>query len=252
MHSFLFMHFFLISIFLIFSFSFTPMVNLNIFRFIGDFLAISSRISLIRKISSTNSLSGLSLKTQILYLFVYVFRYLDLLSAPATFLKKYRTGSLDLFIYNTTLKIIYIAFQIYIISQFYSKRKYTYSKKFDTFPFGIFLCFSLALAVFIKDSTGSIFFNLFGYLKELCYTCSLILETLAILPQLVVIQDSGECEKLTAIFITCLGLYRLNYFVFFYFSKMQQKRVDTLLIVSSLIQSVLYLDFYRVYFAMFK
>ena len=229
------------------------MINLKIFRFIGDFLAVSSRIALIKKINQTNSLNGLSLKTQILYLYVYVFRYLDLFTSPFTFAKKVKENAkIGLFIYNTIFKVVYIAFQVYIIQQFFGSRKYTYSKKFDTFPITIFLCTSGVLSIFLKDSTGSIFFHPFEYLKEFFYSCSLILESLAILPQLVIIQDSGECEKLTAVFITCLGLYRLNYFVFFAVSKLQNARIDSLLLVASLVQSVLYFDFYRVYFNMIK
>lgn len=232
---------------------FYPMVNLKIFRFIGDFLAVASRLALIRKIHNTDSLSGLSLKTQILYLIVYVFRYLDLVIAPFVLMKKIRQKvEISLFLYNTIFKFIYLAFQIYIIAQFYGKRKYSYSKKFDTFPIVIFLSTSGVLALYLKNETGSIFFHFFEYIKEYLYSCSLILESLSILPQLVVSQDSGECEKLVAIFITCLGLYRLNYFVYFAILWMRKLPIDPLLLVSSLVQSVLYIDFYRVYFNMFK
>ncbi|ELA42031.1 uncharacterized protein VICG_00878 [Vittaforma corneae ATCC 50505] len=214
------------------------------FRFLGDFLATSSRLALTRKIQNTNSLSGISLKTQILYLFVYVFRYLDLLSPHGTWKK--------LTVYNSFMKVVYISFQAYLISLFYGRLKFSYSKKYDTFNIPIFLVVSMLLSLFFKDETDSIFFDFFGYIKEYLYTCSLILESLAILPQLVVTQDSGECEKLTAVYITLLGLYRLSYLVYFVFGMLSTRKVDTLLVVTSLIQSVLYIDFFRVYFGFLK
>jgi ER lumen protein retaining receptor len=235
------------------------MFPVKVFRFLGDALAITSRIAILKKISNTNSLSGISLKTQLIYLVVYLFRYLDLLSSPFIFISKIKNNlSISLFLYNSIFKVSYISFQIYLISQFFNNKKYTYSKKFDTFPVKTFLAFSLILAIFLKDSIVkddsngfflSIFFASFSYVKELLYTASLILESLAILPQLVVSQDSGECEKLVAISITCLGLYRLSYFIYFYLS-LDTTKIDTLLIVSSLIQSILYVDFYRVYYGM--
>lgn len=210
------------------------------FRFLGDFLAVSSRVALTRKIQSTKSLSGVSLKTQILYLFVYIFRYLDLFTPFGKWKK--------ITIYNSIMKLIYISFQIYLISLFYGRLAYSYSKKYDTFNIPIFLAFSLFLSIFFKEETGSFFFEFIEYTKELLYTCSLILESLAILPQLVVTQESGECEKLTATYISLLGLYRLSYLVYFGFKMLSVGKVDTLLVVTSFIQSILYIDFFRVYF----
>lgn len=221
-----------------------PLFSPVFFRFLGDFLATSSRLMLTRKIEKTNSLSGISLKTQILYLFVYAFRYLDLFSPYGKWKK--------LTVYNSFMKVVYISFQVYLISLFYGRLKFSYSKKYDTFNIPIFLAVSMFLSLFFKDETDSIFFDFFGYTKEYFYTCSLILESLAILPQLVVTQDSGECEKLTAAYITLLGLYRLSYLIYFVAGMLSTRKVDTLLVVTSLVQSVLYIDFFRVYFGFLK
>lgn len=210
------------------------------FRFLGDALAIASRSALVRKIHSTNSISGLSLKTQILYLVVYVLRYLDFFSSIRVFK--------PLSFYNSAMKLVYIGFQCYLISLFYGRLKFSYSKKYDTFNIPIFLAVSFVLSIFFKDDTKGIFYDFFGYVREFAYACSLILESLAILPQLVVSQDSGECEKLTAVHITLLGLYRLSYLIFFGFKMATKWKFDTLLIVTSLLQSILYIDFFRVYF----
>jgi len=208
----------------------------KMFRFTGDFLSVSGKVALARKIKNTNSLSGISLKTQILYLIVYCARYIDLFSIGG------KWGRMR--IYNQIMKIVYISFQVYLISLFYGSLKYTYSKKYDTFNIPIFLFVGGILSFVFKNDT----FSLYSYVDEYLYTLSLILESLAILPQLALCQDSGECEKLTAIYITLNGLYRLNYLMFFMISHFNGITADTLMIVTSLIQSVLYADFFRVYF----
>ena len=51
---------------------------MNIFRFAGDMTHLLSIIALLLKINATKSCAGVSLKTQELYLLVFVTRYLDL------------------------------------------------------------------------------------------------------------------------------------------------------------------------------
>ncbi|KAM0680685.1 endoplasmic reticulum retention protein [Glugoides intestinalis] len=209
-------------------------------RYLGDFFAISSKIAIARKVKRTNSLSGLSLKTQILYLIIYILRYVNVLTIKGFNQPK------D--VYNAIMKVVYISFQIYIISLFYGKLKFSYSKKYDTFSIDIFLAVSVVLAWFFKDGPDSIFEDFFRYVFELFYACSLILESLAILPQLVMIQDSEECEKLTALFITLNGIYRFVYLIYFIRLIIGGTKVDELIVITSLIQSVLYIDFFRIYF----
>lgn len=223
--------------------NFTPMdlkALAKVFRYAGDILAVSSKLALVRKIVNTKSLSGISLKTQVLYLIVYVTRYLDLLHLGGQWDKAR--------MYNQCMKIVYISFQVYLISQFYGPYKYTYSKKYDTFNIPIFLGVSAALSLIFKNDTSTVG----EYIEEYAYTISLFLESLAILPQLALSQDSGEIEKLTTISITLLGLYRLNYLVYFLVLIMAKRSMDTLMIVTSLIQSVLYIDFFRIYFGFMK
>lgn len=213
-----------------------PKTLAKVFRYVGDVLAVSSKLALARKVANTKSLSGISLKTQVLYLIVYITRYLDLF---------YLGGSWDgNRAYNQCMKIVYIAFQVYLVFQFYGPYKYTYSKKYDTFNIPIFLVVSAVLSFIFKNDTNTVY----EYADEYTYTISLFLESLAILPQLALSQDSGEIEKLTTISITLLGLYRLNYLIYFLMLVMAGKNVDTLMIITSLVQSILYIDFFRIYF----
>lgn len=217
-----------------------PKVLAKVFRYVGDILAVSSKLALVRKIANTKSLSGISLKTQMLYLIVYITRYLDLLYLGGSWSAERA--------YNQSMKIVYIAFQVYLVTQFYGPYKYTYSKKYDTFNIPIFLVVSAALSLIFKNDTSTVG----EYVDEYAYTVSLFLESLAILPQLALSQDCGEIEKLTTISITLLGLYRLNYLVYFLVLVVAGRSVDTLMIVTSLVQSVLYIDFFRIYFGFIR
>ena len=75
---------------------------MNIFRFFGDLSHLASIFILLYAIETNRSTNGLSLKTQILYVVVYFTRYLDL------FTKFYS-------LYNTSLKLVFIASSIYTV-----------------------------------------------------------------------------------------------------------------------------------------
>lgn len=84
------------------------------------------------------SFSGISLKTQELYVVVFLARYLDL------FTKYYS-------LYNTVMKLVFIGTSVCIVvcMRFHKVVKQTYSKDQDTFRHYILLppCFLLALLV---------------------------------------------------------------------------------------------------------
>mmetsp|Transcript_9973 Transcript_9973/g.45150 ORF Transcript_9973/g.45150 Transcript_9973/m.45150 type:complete len:88 (-) Transcript_9973:1645-1908(-) len=70
---------------------------MNIFRLAGDMTHLCSIVVLLLKINATKSCAGLSLKTQELYLAVFLTRYLDLLYSYIS-------------LYNTCMKLIFIGY----------------------------------------------------------------------------------------------------------------------------------------------
>ena len=89
---------------------------MNIFRFFGDLSHLASIFILLYAIETNRSTNGLSLKTQILYVVVYFTRYLDL------FTKFYS-------LYNTSLKLVFIASSIYTVYVMVYKYK-NHSRKY--------------------------------------------------------------------------------------------------------------------------
>ena len=70
-------------------------MTMNIFRLAGDLSHLLSFFFLIHRLLQKRTSQGLSLKTQELYLLVFVTRYLDLFTTLHS-------------VYNTVMKIIYI------------------------------------------------------------------------------------------------------------------------------------------------
>ncbi|KAK4228017.1 ER lumen protein retaining receptor-domain-containing protein [Podospora fimiseda] len=202
-------------------------MTLNLFRVAGDFSHLASIFILLHKIVQLKSCSGISFKSQVLYLLVYITRYLDLpwTSSP----------------YNFIFKILFISSQLYIIYLMARAYKPTNDPNLDTFHVEYLLGFAAVLAL------------LFPYkytILEVFWAFSIWLEAVAILPQLFMLQRTGEAEAMTAHYIFALGLYRALYipnWIWRYFNEPTHK-IDTIAVVAGIVQTVLYSDFFWIYY----
>ena len=95
---------------------------MNIFRLAGDMMHVVSIILLIVRLMATKNAVGISMKTQELYLVVFVCRYLDLFTSFYS-------------VYNSTMKILYISSTAYIIYMVYKTEPYKsgYDRTQDSF-----------------------------------------------------------------------------------------------------------------------
>ena len=110
---------------------------MNIFRLAGDMAHVLSILVLLLRLRVTRNAVGISVKTQELYLVVFVTRYLDLFT---TFYS----------LYNTIMKILYISATAYIIYMIRGTEpfKSTYDKAHDSFlhwKFAVLPCAIIAL-----------------------------------------------------------------------------------------------------------
>ena len=76
---------------------------MNIFRFLGDLSHLASIFILLHKIQTSRSCRGISFKTQVLYLVVFLTRYVDLLTGPYVSF------------YNTIMKLFFIGSTVYTL-----------------------------------------------------------------------------------------------------------------------------------------
>ncbi|XP_051128825.1 ER lumen protein-retaining receptor A isoform X4 [Andrographis paniculata] len=206
---------------------------MNIFRFSGDMTHLISILVLLLKIYATKSCSGVSLKTQELYAIVFVARYLDLFTDFIS-------------VYNSVMKVIFIGSTLAIVycMRFDPVMRRSYDRDLDTFRHYYLLlgCFLLALVVHEKFSVQEIF-----------WAFSIYLEAVAILPQLVLLQRSGNVDNLTGQYVFFLGAYRALYilnWIYRYFTEEHFSR--WIACVSGLVQTALYADFFYYYFISWK
>ncbi|AMD20428.1 HDL316Cp [Eremothecium sinecaudum] len=203
----------------------------NIFRLAGDASHLASIIILINTVTRTNSIDGISLKTLVLYSIVFITRYIDLF---------YKFHSL----YNTLMKIVFIATSIYvvfIIKQSKRTNPIAYQNMImrDSFKIRFILLFSAVMALcFHRKFT----------VQELLWSFSVWLESVAILPQLFMLTKAGRADTLTTHYIFALGLYRTMYIPNWIWRYYAEKRYDRLSIVTGVIQTLIYSDFFYIYY----
>lgn len=120
---------------------------------------------------------------------IFVARYLDLF---------YEWVSL----YNFFMKVFFIASSCYILYLMQYRFRPTHDPSIDTFRAEYLLgpCALLALI-----------FNYRFIFTEVLWSFSIFLEAVAILPQLFMLQRTGEAETITTHYLAALGAYRALY-----------------------------------------
>ena len=139
-------------------------------------------------------LTGLSCKTQEIYMLVFCMRYVDLFMYFIS-------------VYNTSMKIFFISATGLIIYLMRFKKPFctTYDALGDAFPHFKILIPAAAVLTAICHSGTSYW--------ELCWSFSLWLESLAFIPQIIMLQKIRIIENLTSHYVAMLGMYRLFYIV---------------------------------------
>ncbi|PYI12122.1 ER lumen protein retaining receptor [Aspergillus sclerotiicarbonarius CBS 121057] len=200
---------------------------MNIFRLLADFSHLASIFILLHKMKSSSSCSGLSFKSQALYLMVFVTRYLDLFWAFT-----------DSF-YNTTFKILFIGSSAYIIYLMLNDYKPTHDPNTDTFKVQYLLGISALLALLFPHDYS---------ISEILWTFSIWLESVAILPQLFMLQRTGEADTITTHYLFALGLYRALYIPNWIYRYLAEHHFQPIPVIAGIVQTLLYSDFFYIYY----
>ncbi|KAK9365752.1 ER lumen protein retaining receptor-domain-containing protein [Lipomyces kononenkoae] len=176
---------------------------------------------------SSRSCAGLSFKSQALYAIVFITRYLDLLWGRYTSL------------YNSIMKIFFIGSSLMILYQMKVKFRPTHDPNIDTFKIEYLLGGSFIMAIVFTHKYT---------IPEILWSFSIWLESVAILPQLFMLQRTGEAESLTTHYLFALGAYRALYIPNWIYRWLAEGHVEPIAIVAGIIQTVLYSDFFYVYY----
>lgn len=199
---------------------------MNIFRFVADLLHLASVFILLYSINRNKSVNGLSLKTQVLYVLVFVTRYLDLFTQYVS-------------LYNTVMKIVFISSSCYVVYLMSVKYAKSIRENIDTFP---------ARYVIWASAILSLIFTHKYTVKEVLWSFSLWAEAGAILPQLFMLQRTGSAENITTHYIFALGLYRALYIPNWFYRYFTEKHFDYIAFLAGVIQTLVYSDFFYIYY----
>ncbi|CAB9509806.1 lumen protein-retaining receptor [Seminavis robusta] len=209
---------------------------MNIFRLCGDMSHQFAIVLLIVQLLKAKNARGISVKTQELRLLVFLTRYLDLFT---TFYS----------LYNSCMKFAYIAETVAIIYmiKFWEPIQSFYNADQDSFPhwkYAVLPCSLVALATHLIGG-GTRNFDL----MELLWTFSIYLESIAILPQLLVLQKYGLVENLTGNFVFFLGFYRFMYVINWIYRAHTERGYQHHYVVYTcgIVQTLLYADFFYQY-----
>ncbi len=210
--------------------------SFNLFRLAGDLLHVISIVLLATKIRKTRSCAGLSLKSQLLFFAVYVARYLDVFRLPHDLAHAY----------NFLMKLLFIGSQGAILYYMWFRYRSSYNGKLDTVRLEFILAPCLVLALFFVERSprGTILY----YIREYWWTFSILLEAVAILPQMFLLSSTGEAESITSHYLMCLGMYRALYLLNWIYRYLAGSSPEAIVVVAGILQTALYSDFFYIYY----
>ncbi|GBF89183.1 hypothetical protein Rsub_01900 [Raphidocelis subcapitata] len=188
-----------------------------------------SIVVLLLKITATNSCRGISLKTQELYLAVFVTRYLDLFTNFVS-------------LYNTVMKMVFLGTSGAIVYFMRGHRaiRLTYDKDQDTFRYQFLVIPCAVLAVLTTHKYTPL---------EVLWTLSIYLESVAILPQLVLLQRTNNIDNLTGNYVALLGTYRGLYIINWIYRYFTERHYRQWVVwICGVVQTGLYADFFYYYY----
>lgn len=173
----------------------------NFFRYIADFIHLGGIVILIYWLFTRKSLAGLSWKTQVLFLLMYVSRYLDLFFGAGTHV-----------LYLIIFKLTFISSSALILYLFkLYDRSGTYEEDKDTVSLACIIapCFIASIILTSKSEPGSSNNDL----VEILWTFSEYLEGFSMVPQYVFCyrENAQTQHRGPIMFIMCLGVYRVFY-----------------------------------------
>lgn len=209
------------------------MAGWNIFRVLGDISHILSKCILIFAIHRNKSAEGVSMITQILYAIVFCSRYTDLFS--------------EAYAWNLFFKIFYILSSIYIIVimrwQFARTREREIAWKLGAAALGGSLLISpFVMLVFEGKESWSLFTWIWDF--------SQILESVCVLPQLLLLRQTTVPTVIDSLYLLTLGAYRGLYILNWIWraADASDRKPNAVSVVFGIVQTALYVDFFWVYY----
>ncbi|KAI9880828.1 MAG: hypothetical protein M1830_000264 [Pleopsidium flavum] len=207
---------------------------MNIFRILGDVSHTASKCILIWAIHTNKSAEGVSLITQTLYAAVFITRYLDLFWVPPGYA-----------LWNFVLKNFYILSSIYIVllmMRVYARtREREKAWRLGAFCLGGSLIGAPLLTLIFRGWKGL-------HVMEILWTFSIVLESVCVLPQLLLLRQTTVPTVIDSFYLLTLGSYRAFYILnWIVRAASSEHHFDPIAVIFGIIQTALYVDFAWVY-----
>lgn len=177
---------------------------------------------------------GVSLITQALYILVFITRYIDLFYVPPL------TS-----IWNFVLKIFYIASSVYII--FIMMRVYARTREREkAWKLG---AYCLGGSLILAPITAAMALQKHMTFVEVLWTFSIILESVCVVPQLLLLRQTTVPTVIDSGYILTLGSYRAFY-ILNWIVRLASKEhhFEWRAVLFGIIQTAFYVDFAWVYY----
>jgi ER lumen protein retaining receptor len=172
--------------------------------------------------------------TQILYVAVFVTRYLDLFWVPPSYS-----------IWNFFLKNFYIWSSIYIIiimtRVFARTRERERAWRLGGYCFGASLVAAPLVTILFRGRKHS-------YPTEMLWCFSIILESVCVLPQLLMLRETTVPTVIDSFYLVTLGSYRAFYILNWIVRGTTEHSFDPIAVIFGVIQTAFYIDFAWVYY----
>ncbi|PSR77906.1 ER lumen protein retaining receptor-domain-containing protein [Coniella lustricola] len=206
----------------------------NFFRVTGDLCHLASKFILLVSIHRNRSAEGVSFITQILYCLVFLARYTDV----------FGDNQVE---YNFLFKLFYILSSIYIIGAmqwlFPRTRERELAWKFGAACLvGSLLLSPFTMLVFEPKAYWSVVTWLLDF--------SFILESVCILPQLLLLRQTTVPTVIDSYYLVALALYRIFYILNWIARDLDATDTPPNMtkVIFGILQTALYLDFAWVYY----
>lgn len=194
----------------------------NIFRYIGDYLHLFGVFVLLATLAKNKSCKGISRSTQILYFFVFITRYLDLLDHSQT-------------AYLVFFKITYLLTSLIVLIIFWQMDK-TYERNKDTCNLAVIFLPCATAAVLLANEYSAL---------DMLWSFSQFLEGFAMVPQYVFCyRDRGASDLGVSLYVMSLGGYRVFYAANWIYKKVQMPHYSD---VQSWIGGIIEISFFTDY-----
>jgi ER lumen protein retaining receptor len=203
----------------------------NPLRYAADLSHLISIVLLLYTMWRKKSCSGISLKTQFLFLIVHITRYCNgNFFAPP--------------IYNIIFKLFYLVTAVAIIWAMMGPLARTSEIRHDTFRLAFLIVpaalFALPSGVSMYRETHSLY-HVIGYYS---WAFSLWAEALAVLPQMFLIQRCKKVDVIPWDSIFFMSIYRALYLLSWIYRLIRERETQYAVVyLSGILQTVIYIDY---------